>query len=130
VLVATPALVRDFSPQLGRASAMGFWALGPVLGSLLVTGVSSLTLPINPDWRFQSVTCGRLPGVMLAADQSNRHGHWTAIAALPTLPSRPLRGGVRVVRDSRERDGNTATGTGPHAGRAGAPGPRPEALAG
>jgi MFS family permease len=24
VLVATPALVRDFTPQLGRASAMGF----------------------------------------------------------------------------------------------------------
>jgi len=34
ILVATPALVRDFSPQLGRASAMGFWTLGPVLGSL------------------------------------------------------------------------------------------------
>src|SRR6202012_1479623 len=34
ILVATPALVRDFSPQLGRASAMGFWTLGPVIGSL------------------------------------------------------------------------------------------------
>ncbi len=29
ILVATPALVRDFSPQLGRASAMGFWTIGP-----------------------------------------------------------------------------------------------------
>ncbi len=29
VLVATPALIRDFSPQLGRAQAMGFWTLGP-----------------------------------------------------------------------------------------------------
>src|SRR5664280_1766587 len=31
LLVATPALIRDFdfSPQLGRASAMGFWTLGP-----------------------------------------------------------------------------------------------------
>src|SRR6202046_4265996 len=38
ILVATPALVRDFSPQLGRASAMGFWTLGPVLGSLVVAG--------------------------------------------------------------------------------------------
>ena len=37
VLVATPALVRDFSPQLGRATAMAFWALGPVLGSLWVS---------------------------------------------------------------------------------------------
>ena len=32
VLVATPALVRDFSPQLNRGAAMGFWTLGPVLG--------------------------------------------------------------------------------------------------
>jgi len=31
--LATPALVRDFSPQLGRASAMGFWTVGPVAGS-------------------------------------------------------------------------------------------------
>jgi MFS family permease len=35
VLVATPALIRDFSPQLGRASAMGFWTLGPVIGALI-----------------------------------------------------------------------------------------------
>src|SRR5438270_485618 len=32
-LVATPALLRDFSPQVGRATAMGFWTSGPVLGS-------------------------------------------------------------------------------------------------
>ena len=30
-LVATPALIRDFSPQVGRGSAMGFWTAGPVL---------------------------------------------------------------------------------------------------
>ena len=29
-LVATPALIRDFSPQVGRATAMGFWTSGPV----------------------------------------------------------------------------------------------------
>jgi len=44
VLVATPALIRDFSPQLGRATAMGYWTMGPVLGSLVVTVVTSLTL--------------------------------------------------------------------------------------
>jgi MFS family permease len=44
VLVATPALIRDFSPQLGRATAMGYWTMGPVLGSLLVTTVTSSTL--------------------------------------------------------------------------------------
>ena len=35
VFVATPAMIRDFSPQLGRATAMGFWTLGPVVGSLV-----------------------------------------------------------------------------------------------
>jgi MFS family permease len=61
VLVATPALVRDFSPQLGRASAMGFWTMGPVLGSLIVAEVSSHTLvshPAGPDWRYQFYVCG------------------------------------------------------------------------
>jgi MFS family permease len=58
VLVATPALIRDFSPQVGRGTAMGFWTLGPVLGSLVVTEVSSHTLPSHPDWRFQFYVCG------------------------------------------------------------------------
>src|SRR5215472_11504422 len=35
-LVATPALIRDVSPQLGRGTAMGFWTSGPVVGSLIV----------------------------------------------------------------------------------------------
>jgi MFS transporter, ACS family, D-galactonate transporter len=58
VLVATPALIRDFSPQVGRGFAMGFWTLGPVLGSLVVTEVSSHTLSSHPDWRFQFYLCG------------------------------------------------------------------------
>ncbi|MFF3332772.1 MFS transporter [Streptomyces sp. NPDC002888] len=44
ILVATPALIRDFSPQLRRATAMGFWTIGPVVGSLVVTTVTSTTL--------------------------------------------------------------------------------------
>jgi MFS family permease len=44
-LVATPALIRDFSPQVGRATAMGFWTSGPVLGSLVVAVVGSATIP-------------------------------------------------------------------------------------
>ena len=44
ILVATPALVRDFSPQLGRASAMGFWTVGPVAGSLVTSIVAAHTL--------------------------------------------------------------------------------------
>jgi MFS family permease len=52
-LVATPALIRDFSPQVGRATAMGFWTSGPVLGSLIVTAVATNTIPnIIPDSRF------------------------------------------------------------------------------
>ena len=58
ILVATPALVRDFSPQLGRASAMGFWTLGPVVGSLCVSEVSSHTLPHLHAWQDQFMICG------------------------------------------------------------------------
>ncbi|MBF6476086.1 MULTISPECIES: MFS transporter [Nocardia] len=60
VLVATPALIRDFSPQLGRASAMGYWTLGPVLGSILVTTVSSRTAASHPEWQFQFRVCGTI----------------------------------------------------------------------
>ncbi len=52
-LVATPALIRDFSPQVGRATAMGFWTSGPVLGSLIVAVVGSATVPaVVTDTRF------------------------------------------------------------------------------
>src|SRR3984957_3271641 len=44
ILVATPAMVRDFSPQWGRASAMGFWTVGPVAGSLITSIVATNTL--------------------------------------------------------------------------------------
>lgn len=50
ILVATPALIRDFSPQLGRASAMGFWTMGPVLASLTVSLVASHTLQHFTGW--------------------------------------------------------------------------------
>jgi len=64
-LVATPALIRDFSPQVGRGQAMGFWTLGPVLGSLVVTEVSSHTLSGHPDWRYQFYICG-IAGLVVA----------------------------------------------------------------
>jgi MFS family permease len=57
-LVATPALIRDFSPQVGRGVAMAFWTMGPVLGSLVVTEVSSHTLASHPDWQYQFRVCG------------------------------------------------------------------------
>src|SRR4051795_3740302 len=65
-LVATPALIRDFSPQVGRGAAMGFWTMGPVLGSLVVTEVSSHTLASHPDWQFQFRVCG-IVGLIVAA---------------------------------------------------------------
>ncbi|HVV07892.1 MFS transporter [Amycolatopsis sp.] len=64
ILVATPALVRDFSPQLGRASAMGFWTLGPVVGSLVLAEVSSHTVNSRPAWQSQFVICGIVGLVM------------------------------------------------------------------
>jgi MFS family permease len=61
-LVATPALIRDFSPQVGRATAMGFWTSGPVVGSLIVAVVGSATIPAvvhNPGiWTHQYRICG------------------------------------------------------------------------
>ncbi len=61
-LVATPALIRDFSPQLGRATAMGFWTVGPVVGSLIVSVVGSNTLPaviVNTHiWTHEYKICG------------------------------------------------------------------------
>lgn len=58
ILVATPALVRDFSPRLGRATAMAFWTIGPVGGSLLATTVASQTLPIFGTWQSQYLIAG------------------------------------------------------------------------
>jgi len=58
-LVATPALVRDFSPQIGRASAMGFWTLGPVVGSLIVSFVANRTLShLDNSWSSQFYIVG------------------------------------------------------------------------
>jgi MFS family permease len=61
-LVATPALIRDFSPQVGRAAAMGFWTAGPVAGSLIVTAVATNTIPavINDQrfWTHEYHICG------------------------------------------------------------------------
>src|SRR6516225_3545807 len=61
-LVATPALIRDFSPQVGRATAMGFWTSGPVVGSLIVAAVGTATIPAvvtNPRfWTREYIICG------------------------------------------------------------------------
>lgn len=54
LLVATPALVRDFSPQVGRAAAMGIWNVGPVAGSLIVSTVATSTLVhFHNSWQSQ-----------------------------------------------------------------------------
>ena len=58
ILVATPALMRDFSPQVGRATAMGMWAMGPVLGSLMTSAVVGSTLESLGGWRAEFRVCG------------------------------------------------------------------------
>jgi MFS family permease len=60
ILVATPALLRDFSPQLGRATAMGFWTMGPVAGSLITSLVAlhSLNHFGQAHWKSQFVISG------------------------------------------------------------------------
>jgi MFS transporter, ACS family, D-galactonate transporter len=56
-LVAAPALIRDFSPQVGRGAAMGFWAIGPVAASLLVSLVVSSFSDSTP-WQDHYILCG------------------------------------------------------------------------
>ena len=65
LLVTCSALIRDFTPQKGRAAAMGFWTVGPVLGSLLVTEVSSHTLDHLGAWQDQFTICG-IAGLVVA----------------------------------------------------------------
>ncbi len=65
ILVATPALVRDFSPRFGRALAMGFWTVGPVGGSVLATTIASRTLNVYGSWQSQYVIAG-IVGVIIS----------------------------------------------------------------
>jgi len=58
ILVSAPALIRDFSPQMGRASAMGFWALGPTVGSLAASVVATRTLIHLHPWQDQFIISG------------------------------------------------------------------------
>ncbi len=66
ILVATPALVRDFSPRLGRATAMAFWTVGPVGGSLIITLVASLTLSVFGSWQSQYIIAA-IFGLLISA---------------------------------------------------------------
>jgi MFS family permease len=50
--VVAPALVRDFSPRLRRATAMGFWLVGPIGGLILATSTSSLILARFNAWQY------------------------------------------------------------------------------
>ena len=67
ILVATPALIRDFSPQVGRATAMGLWTIGPVLGSLMVSLMTTLTLATFQTWQSQFVICGAIGLIVFVA---------------------------------------------------------------
>jgi sugar phosphate permease len=53
--VALLALVRDFSPRMSRAFALGFFSIGPWGGQILAATVASLTLPIYGTWQSQYV---------------------------------------------------------------------------
>lgn len=66
ILVTTPALVRDFSPQMGRASAMGFWTMGPVIGSLVLTIVVSHTYTGSTSWQDEVRYAG-IAGLIVGA---------------------------------------------------------------
>jgi len=65
LLVATPALVRDFSPQMGRARAMGFWNIAPPAGSLLASAVAAATLGPLVTWQSQFMIAG-IAGIVVS----------------------------------------------------------------
>jgi MFS family permease len=50
--------MRDFSPQMGRGVAMGFWALGPTMGALSASLVATHTLPHLAPWQDQFIISG------------------------------------------------------------------------
>jgi MFS family permease len=58
LVTLTVALVRDFSPRLGRAAAMGFWTVGPIGGLFLANLMTGLTLPLFHSWQSQYVVAG------------------------------------------------------------------------
>ena len=58
ILVSTPALIRDFSPQMGRGVAMGFWAIGPSMGALCASLVATHTLSHLGPWQDQFIISG------------------------------------------------------------------------
>ena len=68
ILVSTPALMRDFSPQMGRGVAMGFWALGPTMGALCASLVATNTLDHLYPWQDQFIISGLVcMGVVIIA---------------------------------------------------------------
>jgi MFS family permease len=54
------ALVRDFSPRMSRAFALGFYSIGPWGGQILAATVASLTLPVYGTWQSQYVISSTL----------------------------------------------------------------------
>jgi len=68
ILVVTPALIRDFSAQVGRATAMGFWTVGPTLGYVVASLVATHTLTHLKPWQDQFVISGAITlGVFVVA---------------------------------------------------------------
>ena len=58
-ITTTAPLVRDFSPRMGRAQALGFWTWGPVGANFLAAGIAAITLPLfNNSWHSQFVIIG------------------------------------------------------------------------
>jgi hypothetical protein len=59
--------MRDFSPQMGRGAAMGFWALGPTMGSLAASLVATHTLTTSTRFRTNSSSRDRVHWRMVIA---------------------------------------------------------------
>lgn len=58
IFVAAPALVRDFTPQVGRATAMGAITLGAVAGSLVTSFAAVRVVNAFHDWQALFIVAG------------------------------------------------------------------------
>ena len=65
IFIAVPALVRDFSPQVGRATAMGAVTLTAVAGSLITSVAATQVLHYFRGWGALFVVAG-LCGVVIS----------------------------------------------------------------
>lgn len=100
VVVATAAYIRDLSPSGSRGRAMGWWAMGPVLGGVLVSIIAASTLHSGVGWQAEYRICGfisLLAAALVATRLRDVDPEVRDRAVVSTASLRPARRGAVVV---------------------------------